>query len=84
MRPTGVEKCGYQRCSRQHQAANNNSIFLIFLAKRRPFMIFFRTNGNEAEDSGGLAAQTGLTNEQEDYPGGIIGFSLDFKQSISC
>ena len=58
--------------------------FEIFLAKRRPFMIFFRTNGNEAEDSGGLAAQTGLTNEQEDYPGGIIGFSLDFKQSISC
>ena len=39
---------------------------------------------NEAEDSGALAAQTGLTNEQEDFPGGIIGFSLDFKQSVNC
>ena len=54
------------------------------LAKRRPFMIFFRTDGNEAEDSGAVAAQTGLTNEQEDFPGGIIGFSLDFKQSVDC
>ena len=53
-------------------------------AKRRPFMIFFRTDGNEAEDSGAVAAQTGLTNEQEDFPGGIIGFSLDFKQSVDC
>jgi len=47
-------------------------------------MIFFRTDGNEAEDSGAVAAQTGLTNEQEDFPGGIIGFSLDFKQSVDC
>jgi len=51
---------------------------------RRPFMIFFRTDGNEAEDSGAVGAQTGATNEQEFFPGGIIGFSLDFNQQISC
>ena len=55
-----------------------------FSAKRRPFMIFFRTDGNEAEDSGEVSPQTGLTNEQELFPGGIIGFSLDFKQSVDC
>ena len=47
-------------------------------------MIFFRTDGNELEDSGAAAAQTGATNEQEFFPGGIIGFSLDFDQQISC
>ena len=41
-------------------------------------------DGNEAEDDGALAAQTATTNEQEDFPGGIIGFSLDFSQSIAC
>ena len=33
-------------------------------------------DGNEAEDDGALAAQTATTNEQEDFPGGIIGFSF--------
>ena len=47
-------------------------------------MIFFRTDGNELEDSGGVAVQTGATNEQEYFPGGIIGFSFDFDQQISC
>ena len=47
-------------------------------------MIFFRTDGNELEASGAVAAQNGATNEQEFFPGGIIGFSLDFDQQISC
>ena len=47
-------------------------------------MIFFRTDGNELEDFGMVAAQSGVTNEQELFPGGIIGFSLDFDQQISC
>ena len=47
-------------------------------------MIFFRSDGNELEASGAVAAQDGATNEQEFFPGGIIGFSLDFDQQISC
>ena len=58
--------------------------FFIILATRRPFMIFFRTDGNELEASGAVAAQTGATNEQEFFPGGIIGFSLDFKQNLAA
>ena len=47
-------------------------------------MIFFRTDGNELQASGQVAAQTHVTNEQELFPGGIIGFSFDFDQQISC
>ena len=47
-------------------------------------MIFFRTDGNELEDSGGQSVQTGANNEQMFFPGGIIGFSFDFDQQISC
>ena len=47
-------------------------------------MIFFRTDGNELQDSGLVAAQTSGTNEQEFFPGGIIGFSFDFDQQINC
>ena len=66
------------------------SFFLSLSATRTPFKIFFRTDGNELEfDS--LAApatqatmNTAITNEEIAFPGGIIGFSLDFTQPIMC
>jgi len=57
---------------------------------RTPFRIFFRTNGNEAEydtQESSMAqamAQDVTTNEEIGFPGGIIGFSLDFSQSVTC
>ena len=39
-------------------------------------------DGNEAEDEGALAVQDPTTNEQEDFPGGIIGFSLDYQHVV--
>ena len=71
----------------------NNAEFIFFpslSATRTPFKIFFRTDGNELEfDSlAAPAAQsmmnTAITNEEIAFPGGIIGFSLDFTQPIIC
>ena len=66
-------------------------LFLFsFSATRTPFKVFFRTDGNELEfDSQAAAAaqtvkQTAITNEEIAFPGGIIGFSLDFTQPIMC
>ena len=43
-------------------------------------MIYFRTDGLEQEADAAASGQTGATTETEDFPGGIIGFSLDFAQ----
>ena len=59
-------------------------LFYYVSATRRPFYLFFRTDGSEIEADGGKDKQTGITNEEELIPGGIIGFSLDFSQMISC
>ena len=66
------------------------SFFFSLSATRTPFKIFFRTDGNELEfdDLSAVAAQaakqTAITNEEIAFPGGIIGFSLDFTQPIMC
>ena len=53
-------------------------------ASRRPFILTFITNDNEAEKSGGSTTdQTVANNEFLLSPGGIVGFSFSFKQT-SC
>ena len=53
------------------------------IASRRPFTITFITDNDEREETttGTAASQTALNNEQELAPGGIVGFSLDFRQA---
>lgn len=53
------------------------------IASRRPFTITFITDNDELEGTSpaDAASQTALNNEQELAPGGIIGFSLDFRQA---
>ena len=74
-----------------------NYIYLIFfaIASRRPFSITFITDNDEREETvprpllpitspeylASVAAQTAANNERELSPGGIVGFSLDFRQA---
>jgi hypothetical protein len=46
-------------------------------------MLTFRTSSDEAEANTAVAGQTASTNEAELAPGGIIGFSLDYRQ-VAC
>ena len=55
--------------------------FDLVAGRRRPFMLYFHTDMNEAENDGDVASQTAANNEQELAPGGIVGFSLDFVQN---
>ena len=58
------------------QLAKNNSDHI--LGQSVPFRVTFKTNENEA-----TTGSTSNTNEQKDVPGGIIGFSLNYRQ-INC
>jgi len=79
----GTERfCGRVFSNRNNKDATGT---VSICSSRRPFRIFVRLDGNEVENADGeMAGQDGTNNEQEDFPGGIIGFSLDFSQSIAC
>lgn len=51
------------------------SFFLSILASHLPFQINYAANQNEVDK--------GKNNEQVAFPGGIVGFSLDYQQ-IPC
>jgi hypothetical protein len=53
--------------------------FLSVCTGKRPFRITFKTDSNEAN----VGAADGTTNEAVDFPGGIIGFSLNYRQ-VAC
>ena len=59
---------------------------ISFAARSVPFTVLFESGQNERLESGDpadLVAVTADLNEQFKAPGGIIGFSLDFRQ-IDC
>ena len=57
-------------------------VFFLNIASRRPFSITFITDNDEQEGTSpaDAASQTAANNERELSPGGIVGFSLDFRQ----
>ena len=53
--------------------------FVLFAAGQRPFKITFITDANEVQ----LDVADAKLDEEAVFPGGIIGFSLDYAQQ-SC
>jgi len=85
----GLERyCG--RVFTSNAASSGVAATRSVCSTRTPFRVFFRTDGNELEFDTQMAVaaqaamQTAITNEEIAFPGGIIGFSLDFTQPIMC
>ena len=55
-------------------------IFTIFSAFTRPFQILFKTDANELTGNVNGVPVMAQLNEQSDFPGGIVGFQLNFNQ----
>jgi len=72
-------------CGRYFGNGNNAGATSVVskCTSRRPFTITFITDNDELEGTSpaDAASQTAFNNEQELAPGGIVGFSLDFRQA---
>ena len=66
-----------KRVSLNHKGVGIEFILLFFIsAQRVPFRVQFVTDSTEA-----IGAAAANTNELDQHPGGIVGFSLNFVQN---